>query len=74
MERVEDADFRDLPPGLTVVEKDLPVLAAAVSAHADFLLTGDKNHFGHLYEARINATTVLAPGTFLHQQAERIKL
>ena len=32
-----------LPPG------DAPILAAAVHANADMLVTGDRSHFGHLF-------------------------
>ena len=30
-------------------ENDAPILAAAVAAEADMLVTGDRKHFGHLY-------------------------
>ena len=35
-----------------VVDKDAPVLAGALGAHADFLITGDLKHFGHLMTHR----------------------
>ena len=47
------AEVPDAPEGHTdadelVDEKDVPVLAAALAAGADVLLTGDKKHFGAL--------------------------
>ena len=35
--------------GLGLPEADAPILAAAVAAEADLLVTGDRRHFGHLY-------------------------
>ena len=35
--------------GLALPENDAPILAAAAAAGADLLVTGDRNHFGHLY-------------------------
>jgi predicted nucleic acid-binding protein len=43
-------------------EKDAPILAAAVQAGADLLVTGDRSHFGRLYGARLRGTEVLPPG------------
>ena len=37
----------DLDVKLT--DKDRPILCGAIAAHADYLLTGDKKDFGHLY-------------------------
>jgi predicted nucleic acid-binding protein len=72
MERVGDATSMELPPGITVVEKDLPVLASAVSSRVDILLTGDKNHFGHLYGTRLDQTLILPPGEFLEREIHRL--
>jgi len=33
-------------------ENDAPVLAAAASCGADMLVTGDRTHFGHLFDRR----------------------
>ncbi len=72
MERVNDPDSANLPVGIVVVEKDRPILAAALSARADFLLTGDKNHFGHLYRVNLSGTLILPPGTFLEREVSRL--
>jgi predicted nucleic acid-binding protein len=62
VERVSEADPRlvswavaqGLPPG------DAPILAAAVAAEADALVTGDRSHFGHLFGTRGGKVEVLS--------------
>jgi predicted nucleic acid-binding protein len=39
--------------------KDVPILAAAIAARADVLVTGDRLHFGHLYGQRAGGVVVL---------------
>lgn len=41
--------------------KDVPILAAAISAGSDVLVTGDRRDFGHLYGKTIEGTLVLKP-------------
>jgi predicted nucleic acid-binding protein len=50
------------PPSLPV--KDQPVLAAAVLSRADFLVTGDRQHFGVWYGATVRGIRVEPPGGF----------
>jgi predicted nucleic acid-binding protein len=45
--------------------KDAPVLAAAVQAHCDVLVTGDRTHFGPLYGRRLRGVEVLSPAEAL---------
>ena len=45
--------------------KDVPILAAAVSAGATHLLTGDINHFGHLIGSSVDGVLVLRPADHL---------
>lgn len=40
-------------------EEDAPILAAAISAGADALVTGDRTHFGHLFGRTIRNVRVL---------------
>jgi predicted nucleic acid-binding protein len=43
-------EFQELPAVMNQLpEKDRPVLTDAIFAHADFLITGDKRHFGQWY-------------------------
>lgn len=62
-----------LPIGVHVVEKDRAILAAALSTQADYLLTGDKRHFRHLYSNRIEKTMISSPADFLNQYGYRLK-
>ncbi len=39
--------------------KDAPVLAAAIAGKADALITGDRAHFGHLYDQTVSGVRVL---------------
>jgi len=50
------------PPPLP--DKDQHVLAAAVLARADFLVTGDRKHFGAWYGGSISGIRVEPPGRF----------
>lgn len=43
-----------------VVAKDAPILAAAVASGADYLVTGDQRHFGHLYGHVLERIRVLS--------------
>ena len=46
---------------LPLVEKDAPIMAAAVEAGADVLVTGDRRDFGHLYGKTVQGVLVLNP-------------
>ncbi len=41
-----EAVSRELPAGLTLPEKDVPIFLAALAARATHLITGDVRHFG----------------------------
>jgi predicted nucleic acid-binding protein len=44
-----------------VPAKDAPILAAAISSRNDWLVTGDRTHFGHLFGHAVSKTLVLPP-------------
>lgn len=56
-----------LPEDLDVhlPSKDIPILAAALSAKAAFLITGDKQHFGAYFGKKICGITILRPADHL---------
>jgi predicted nucleic acid-binding protein len=60
-----------LPPEIKLVEKDRPILAAAIHAGVDFLITGDKRHFGHLYHQTIAGVCIVSPADFLDSNEYR---
>lgn len=43
---VSDVPGAGIPAGIVLPAKDVPILAAAIQAGADYLITGDKGHFG----------------------------
>lgn len=55
----------DPPESLILPEKDRPVLAAAVQAGADHLVTGDKRHFGPWFSKTIAGVRVTPPTELL---------
>src|SRR5258707_459485 len=64
-EIVSDADIRFVPPHIALVAKDRPILAAAIAASVDYLATGDKNHFGLLYNSTVSGVRIISPADFL---------
>ncbi|MBV8450913.1 MAG: PIN domain-containing protein [Deltaproteobacteria bacterium] len=67
----------DAPRGLKLPEtikldpKDQPILLAAIHGKADYLLTGDARHFGHLYGKRIEGVLVLRPAQYFERRRRR---
>jgi predicted nucleic acid-binding protein len=51
----------DIPELIALPEKDRPVLAGAIQAQADHLVSGDKRHFGPLYGTTIRGVRITAP-------------
>ncbi len=60
-----------LPEGVRLDSKDRPILLAAIHAKADFLLTGDIRHFGHLYGKRGGGAMALRPARYFERRARR---
>ena len=58
-----------LPAGVELVEKDRPILLAAIHAGASHLLTGDSRHFGHLFSKRVSGVLILPPAEYLRGRA-----
>jgi predicted nucleic acid-binding protein len=54
-----------LPAGVRLPAKDLPVLGGAIVAGADWLVTYDEEHFGPLYGRTVQGVKVMRPGTAL---------
>jgi hypothetical protein len=47
-----------------MVEKDRQILASALGASVDCLVTGDRNRFGHLYLSVVGGVFVTDPSDF----------
>jgi len=69
LETVEITPYTSLLPALPVdvmlPEKDVPILQAAIDAHATVLLTGDVTHFGRYFRKTIGGVHILPPSDFL---------
>jgi predicted nucleic acid-binding protein len=63
-----------VPETVVLVAKDRPILAAAIYASMDYLVTGDKHHFGDLYGKTVGNVTIMSPGLFLDRHADRARL
>ena len=53
------------PDSVKLVEKDAPILLAAIEGRATHLLTGDLRHFADLYGKSISGVKVLRPAEYL---------
>jgi predicted nucleic acid-binding protein len=56
------------PLNIRIDSKDRPILLAAIRGKADYLLTGDGRHFGHLYGKRIEGVMVLRPVQYFERR------
>jgi predicted nucleic acid-binding protein len=48
-----------------IADKDIPVFVSAIRAKADFLITGDKQHFGKLKDVEKYQLTIVTPSDFV---------
>ena len=46
--------------GVTLSDKDLPILCGAISASADYLLTGDRKDFGRLFGKTVHGVKIVS--------------
>jgi predicted nucleic acid-binding protein len=63
--RLFEAARRDLPSGLSLPEKDTPILLAAIEAQATHLITGDMRHFGPYFGKQIKGILIPSPAEYL---------
>ncbi|MGA9979658.1 MAG: PIN domain-containing protein [Candidatus Sulfotelmatobacter sp.] len=63
-----EAVARQLPPGVSLPEKDVPIILAAIEARATHLLTGDIRHFGPYFGKKIESIQILLPGEYLRRR------
>jgi uncharacterized protein len=64
-----EAGSRKPPRGISLAEKDIPILLAAIEARATYLLTGDLQHFGPYFGKKIEGTAIALPGEYLRLRA-----
>src|SRR5215813_13907560 len=63
-----DAWERELPRGISLPEKDAPILLAAIEVRATHLLTGDVRHFGPYFGKTIEGVLIMLPGEYLRRR------
>ena len=63
-----DAWVRELPRGISLPEKDAPILLAAIEVRATHLLTGDVRHFGPYFGKTIEGVLIMLPGEYLRRR------
>lgn len=54
----------EMPSGVSLPSKDVPILLAAIAARATHLLTGD-HHFGPYFGRSIGGVKILTPAQYL---------
>jgi uncharacterized protein len=64
-----EARQKPLPRGISLPEKDVPILLAAIEATATHLLTGDVRHFGAYFDNKIEGIAIVLPGEYLKMRA-----
>ena len=62
-----EAAPRQLPHGISLPEKDVPILLAAIEARCTHLLSGDVRHFGP-YFGKIEGVSIVLPGDYLRNR------
>ena len=61
----EKVEAFSLPAGLSLADKDRPILGAAMAAGATHLLTLDERHFGRLYGIVCGGMLILHPREYI---------
>ena len=68
---VPDVPPTDLPAGVALRSKDVPILAAAITAGATHLITGDRRDFGPHFGEKLGGVLVLPPRDYLGSAPRR---
>lgn len=63
-----EAGQRSLPPGISLPDKDVPILLAAIEARCTHLLTGDLRHFGPYLGKKVEGVAIMLPGEYLRMR------
>jgi len=63
-----EAAPRQLPRGISLPEKDVPILLAAIEARCTHLLSGDVRHFGPYFGKKIEGVSIVLPGDYLRNR------
>ena len=66
-----EAAPRELPRGIVLPEKDVPILLLAIEARATHLLTGDVRDFGRYFGKKIAGVRIVLPGEYLRMRGRQ---
>jgi len=66
-----EASQGKLPRGISLPQKDAPILLAAIEARATHLLTGDIRHFGPYLGKKIEGVLMMLPGEYLRARTAK---
>jgi uncharacterized protein len=66
-----EAGARHPPRGVSLPEKDVPILLAALAGQCTHLLTGEIRHFGPYLGRRIEGVWVMLPGDYLKGESQK---
>ncbi len=69
VQTVPEVDL-EIPCPIELPEKDRPVLLAAISVKANYLLTGDTIHFGEYFGQTIRGVKICRPRDYLTQHSK----
>jgi hypothetical protein len=64
-----DASQRKFPRGVSLPEKNVPILLAAIEARSTHLLTGDVKHFGRFLGTKIEGIAIVLADEYLRARA-----
>jgi predicted nucleic acid-binding protein len=57
-----------------IVAKDAPILAASIDAGCDWLVTGDRRDFGHLFGSNQRGVLVISPSEALRRLIDQLQI
>jgi len=63
--QLSESTTPQLPAGISLPEKDRPILLAAMDARATHLITGDLQHFGPYFGKKIEGILIATPSQYL---------
>ena len=57
-----------------IMAKDAPILAASIDARCDWLVTGDRRDFGHLFGSNQRGVLVISPSEALRRLIDQLQI